>query len=340
MNFLIKPLRKREDLGLSNMKQLVVLVGPPGSGKSNLRYELLEKDTSLNGITYISQDEQGKDGHKQNFKLALNEGINIIVDRMNFNKEQRARYLNPAKELGYKTKIIVLQTSRQLCFERMGSRKDHPTIKDFETAKKAMNTFMKAYERPTPDEADEIEFIQCNTNSSDQRDLNKNKFGAIIIDLDGTMANCDHRLHFIRPETPYTIEEYDAGSVRVYEKKPKPDWKAFFEGIEKDSVNEWCRELALAFHHQGFKIVYASGRPEDYREATENWLKKNKLDLGPLFMRAKGDYRQDYFAKETILDFCIEPNYKPILFIDDRQQVIDLWRKRGYTALQCQPGKF
>jgi predicted kinase len=295
-------------------KELIILVGPPGAGKSTLSVDLVHQ-----GFQYINQDEQGRSQHLTNFLGDIYNNKNVVVDRLNFNKEQRERYLKPAREAGYKTKIIVLQTSRFLCFERMGQREDHPTIKDLKSAKSAMNTFLKYYERPTQDEADELVFIRRNTNSNDQRDLDNRK-KCVVIDLDGTLANCDHRLHFVK-------------------NKPK-DWNSFYKGIENDKVNRWCQTLIESLHDSGISIVYASGRPQDYYEITYNWLLKNDLDFGPLFMREKGDYRQDYFAKETILDFSIEPAYNPILFIDDRQQVIDLWRRRGYTALQCAKGDF
>jgi hypothetical protein len=42
---------------------------------------------------YVNQDSQGKTGHMKEFEDAVAAGRSIIVDRMNFNKDQRNRYL-------------------------------------------------------------------------------------------------------------------------------------------------------------------------------------------------------------------------------------------------------
>ena len=75
---------------------------------------------------------------------------------------------------------------------------------------------------------------------------------------------------------------------------------------------------------------------------TEKWLQENDLDLhdGHLYMRPRGDHRADYIAKEIILDFEILTRFTPLMFIDDRKQVVDLWRSRGYTCLACHEGDF
>ena len=73
---------------------------------------------------------------------------------------------------------------------------------------------------------------------------------------------------------------------------------------------------------------------------SEEWLKKNNLWFGHLFMRSAGDHRQDDIVKEIILDFDILTQFKPEFAIDDRQQVVDMWRKRGIVCLQCAKGDF
>ena len=70
---------------------------------------------------------------------------NIIVDRINHTKEQRQRYLAPAKAAGYSTEIVVLHEPYEVCLKRCIERKDHPTIKDEATAKKALHMFYTKY---------------------------------------------------------------------------------------------------------------------------------------------------------------------------------------------------
>src|SRR5271166_4080932 len=127
-------------------KRLTLLVGPPGSGKSTLAKEYCSKG----GVTYINQDSQGKE-HLALFQAALERGEDIVVDRMGFSKEQRARYLLPAVGRGYSTHITVLHVPYRECLERIRARKDHETIKDEKSARSALGFFFAKYERVTDD---------------------------------------------------------------------------------------------------------------------------------------------------------------------------------------------
>lgn len=290
--------------------KLKLLVGPPGSGKSTLANSLIYEDGDHGLATvYINQDTQGKD-HIVRFTDAITDSKDIIVDRMNFNKVQRERYLKPAREAGYETEIIVLHQTRKECYERIVKRENHPTIKDAISANSALNTFFSKYEKPIKDEADKISFIY---------EENKSKDLAVIIDLDGTLCNIDHRLHHVRGEG-------------------KKNWKAFFDELSKDEPNGWC--AAIVEQMSCFTIVFASGRPDDYEEATRFWLKEHGFPTTHLYMRCRGDHRQDYVAKEIILDFEILSRFKPLFFLDDRKQVVDLWRSRGFVCLHCAEGDF
>jgi hypothetical protein len=90
----------------------------------------------------------------------------------------------------------------------------------------------------------------------------------------------------------------------------------------------------------GYKIVLCSGRPDDHEKPTREWLSRSYPYYDDLFMRLRGDHRQDNIAKENILDFEILTRYTPYFMIDDRAQVVEMWRKRGFTCLQCAPGDF
>lgn len=57
-------------------------------------------------------------------------------------------------------------------------------------------------------------------------------------------------------------------------------------------------------------------------------------------MRPRNDYRRDDIVKEIILDFEILTRYTPIFMIDDRTQVVEMWRRRGFVCLQCAKGNF
>ncbi len=289
----------------TQLNKFVMLVGLPGSGKST-------HAKTLTG-TYINQDAQGKD-HLRLFMEAINRGDDVIVDRMGFDKAQRARYIDPAREIGYRVTIRVFRVPRKVCYDRVMSRKGHETINSEAAARSAINLFFAKYDKPSSDEADSVEFVDYGGG------VGEDKPKAIICDLDGTLCNIEHRLHYVRGEG-------------------KKNWPAFFRGVPRDGVNEWCAELVRQFSGT-HEIIFCSGRGEESREDTEKWLKDHNLYFGHLFMRSAGDHRQDNIIKEILLDFDILTQFQPIFAVDDRQQVVNMWRSRGIVCLQCAEGNF
>ncbi len=132
-------------------RKLILLIGPIGSGKSTLakRYQGIEqKSYSAIPCTIVSQDEQGRKGHRVKFNKCLEDGHSIIVDRMNFNKEQRDRYIEPAKQAGYTIYIVEVKTDRATCLERVVARENHPTIEkgNKDLANKILDMYYREYE--------------------------------------------------------------------------------------------------------------------------------------------------------------------------------------------------
>jgi hypothetical protein len=138
---------------------------------------------------------------------------------------------------------------------------------------------------------------------------------AIIVDIDGTIADNMHRQN-------------------VLENEPK-NWDAFFMECHLDLPIEPIVDLVqiLEKHHI---ILIVTGRSEKYRELTKLWLQKHKIIYDKLYMRREGDYRPDHEIKEEIL-LEIRENYSPFLAIDDRQSVVDMWRRNGLICLQNEP---
>ncbi|MGU3575680.1 hypothetical protein ACLBWZ_09105 [Brucellaceae bacterium C25G] len=143
----------------------------------------------------------------------------------------------------------------------------------------------------------------------------------IIFDLDGTLADIHHR--------------------RSYLKKDTPDWKKFNASMGSDTPNVPVVELyKTLWAANSYQLIIVSGRGEEYRAITEQWLVWNEIPFDILMLRQAGDFRTDAVVKREIL-LEIRARYGEVLFaVDDRQQVVDMWRENGVTCLQCAEGNF
>jgi beta-phosphoglucomutase-like phosphatase (HAD superfamily) len=139
----------------------------------------------------------------------------------------------------------------------------------------------------------------------------------VVVDMDGTLADVRHRLHYINGPG-------------------KKDWKRFFEGQVKDkpfaAIAERVR--ALAADHE---IVIVTGRPDKYRGGTEAWLRKFRIPFSRIYMRPVGDHRPDYIVKAEILD-QIGPDRIALAF-EDRPPVCEAYRQAGVRVVAVNHGE-
>lgn len=145
-----------------------------------------------------------------------------------------------------------------------------------------------------------------------------------IFDIDGTLSNCAHRLHHIQNE-------------------PK-DWTAFFAAVGGDAPIPHMIQLARDLFDSGARIIFVSGRSDQCREATEQWLADHDLlhDDGSLelYMRKAGDHRDDDLLKIEMLNQAVDDGWEPIMVFDDRARVVAAWRKAGVPCAQVAEGNF
>ena len=52
-------------------------------------------------------------------------------------------------------------------------------------------------------------------------------------------------------------------------------------------------------------------------------------------MRAAGDYRADDIVKRELLATIRADGFEPVIAIDNRQRVVDMWREEGLICLQA-----
>ena len=109
--------------------------------------------------------------------------------------------------------------------------------------------------------------------------------------------------------------------------------------FSKDKVNPVVLSI-LRKYETTHGIILLSGRNGQHKEATIKWLEDNAVPYNFLYMRAEGDFRKDYVVKRELFENHVEPNFSIDFVLDDRNQVVQLWRDLGLTCLQVADGDF
>lgn len=152
-----------------------------------------------------------------------------------------------------------------------------------------------------------------------------------IFDLDGTLALIDHRRHFVERE------------------RGKQDWKAFYAACDKDEPNDPVIKTLKALRKSSEVWVW-SGRSDEVKDKTVQWLNKhgifhpfwNPLKApSQLMMRRENDFTPDDQLKSGWLADLEPPERNRLTAVfDDRQKVVDMYRRSGVSCFQVAPGEF
>ena len=147
----------------------------------------------------------------------------------------------------------------------------------------------------------------------------------VIFDLDGTLALIDKRRAL----------STDAGTGKM-------DWSIFQDpkNIDLDVPNQTVIDmLNIIDNTDKFQIWILSGRSDATQDATIDWLANHGIHYDHLIMRPQQHlYMADNDLKQMWLDSIGKDNVAMVF--DDRQQVVDMWRKNGLTTFQVADGNF
>lgn len=135
---------------------------------------------------------------------------------------------------------------------------------------------------------------------------------AWLVDIDGTLAHMGDR-------SPY-------------------QWHRVGEDTVSPAVEAAVRAFAAA--PDGFAIVLLSGRDGICRPETEEWLARHDIPYDELYMRAPGDNRKDSIVKAELFDAHTRHRYRVVAVLDDRDQVVRMWRRMGLVCFQVAEGDF
>lgn len=157
---------------------------------------------------------------------------------------------------------------------------------------------------------------------------------SIIVDIDGTLANCEHRVHHIQ------------GFADDKEATFKADWDAFYKDCMDDIAIVPVCDLVRSLVDDNWAIILMTGRSDHYRKETEKWLSVYDIQYDVLLMRKHGDHTDDLQIKRAWYRMLQKGQISlggvkiPMLVIEDRKQVVEMWREEGLICLQCAKGDF
>lgn len=134
---------------------------------------------------------------------------------------------------------------------------------------------------------------------------------AIIVDVDGTLA------HIVNGRSPY-----DASRAM------------------EDELDDAVSVITAMAYQNGYKVIILTGRSAEHKQVTIDWLEENGVPYDEIYTRESGDNTKDAIVKRDLYRRHVEPKYRVKFVLDDRNQVVDMWRSLGLKCLQVQPGDF
>lgn len=169
----------------------------------------------------------------------------------------------------------------------------------------------------------------------------------VIFDIDCTLANPAHRLHFIKDMAYWTCTEG---------KPPKPDWASFMhiDQVSKDTAIVPAWEILYSLLCTSNRVIFITGRSEDQRQMTYDWLtdlsceyrslaiwEMQRLNSMPtIYMRKSGDRRPSHIVKEEGLMAARADGFNPTLVFEDRADDTAMWRRNGLFCCQVAVGNY
>lgn len=156
---------------------------------------------------------------------------------------------------------------------------------------------------------------------------------SIIVDIDGTLADCSHRVHH--------IQDFSNDKEATF----KADWDAFYADCMHDSAIHPTVELVKSLHSE-YAIILVTGRSAKYRDVTEAWLLKHGIEFDLMLMRRHGDHTEDVIIKQDWLyrlrdgRLALPFVEAPQIAIEDRARVVKMWRDNGLICFQVDEGDF
>jgi len=304
------------------MSQVLILKGIPASGKTTYAKQLVANDPNwkrVNKDDLRAMIDGGRWSKRNEHKILLirneilsqylHDGYSVIIDDTNLHPkhENDIRCLISAwQQEGWCHNVEIVVKWFPITLEDAIAR---DKIRPNKVGATVIRRMMKQYEEaggPTPEPLPKEELPPKPV-------FNPNVPHCIICDLDGTLSLFEEKGH----RGPYDASNCD-----------------------EDEINPVIEDIVKLYNNDEVHVILLSGRSAKYKEPTLRFLNKYKVPFTALHMRPEGDNRKDCVMKRELYDTYVKDKYNVLFVLDDRNQMVELWRSLGLTCLQVAPGNF
>lgn len=289
------------------MSKLLILVGAPGSGKSTFaRYFLRTEDNWIrvnrddfrlmqfgDSLMIPFYEERISKMVEASVLTLLKSDTNVIIDATNTSLRTIQDMIHTYTEyadISFKVFDLPVDELVKRCdkrYEETGKFISKSVVE--RNVANLKHTLEKFDFAPIPRK------VQVATTSYATQDKNLPK--AVICDLDGTLSLLNGR------------DPYNAATC------------------DNDLLNEPVATALKMAKQQGYQVILLSGREDKFREPTVRFLDKHQIGYDLLLMRTSNDFRKDNIIKRELFEGEIQGKYFVEFLLDDRNQVVDMWRK-------------
>lgn len=287
------------------MTKLTILRGISGSSKSTWAAKYLEDNPNTVVVSRdslrmalfdkwfgVDEDFITKIEH-QAIRQAFSAGKDVVSDNTNISQSSVNKLIAIAREFDADIEVKQFDVDFETAWLRVEERRR-------DTGKEIPYNVLKrqfANLKKTPTlKINEVPTFETYVAPDD-------KPGALVVDIDGTLAN-------------HKVGDSHRGPF---------DWSR----VGEDHLIEPVRNMVNTYYESGYIVILLSGREAVCRDETVRWLDKHGVRHDRLFMRAEKDHRPDTIIKMELFDQHIRDNYNVIGIVDDRLSVVRQWVKHG-----------
>lgn len=233
-------------------------------------------------------------------RALLEDGRDVVVDDTNLRLRHARAWADLAEQVGAAFEVWDIDTPLDVCIARDDERTR--TV-----GAQVIRDMAARYRFPLPEVTPSVRSAET---PPAWYEPNLSLPSAWLVDVDGTLANMGDR-------SPYDTAR-----------------------VSEDTAHAVIVDLVGVLRDEGHAIVVMSGRDEECLLDTAAWLDQHVGPYDALHMRAHGDRRADYLVKAELFDAHVRDRWNVVGVLDDRDQVVRMWRSIGLTCLQVADGAF